>query len=535
MKKTITFAITFAMLANIPVYAQIPQAYWQYQQPFQNAVASNNKQEILKTSNAIINIFNNLPMDNDKAGILFVTYEALYPIYESMGQYDKAIECLKEYVKYGQYLNFTDAVKIGTKRIEKIDPNVEVYALTKDTSKTPYYGMKNEPKSGTYWGRVHSEISDEPMNEESAVSFYVECLQENVADYDYMIRPYDDGKRIIHIALNMPNENSTLNSVLQSSSDAYIKSTMEYLSTLKSPVLLRIGGEMNVWTNLADPQTFKSAYIKIANVARNIAPNVALVFSPNDVSNWNTEIQNYYPEDNYVDWVGVSLYTNKYQSANSPKANEDFSEMFYGNGAYSNPIAKLREIVTLYGNKKPIIITEGGSGHTIKGGENLTDFAKNRINILYTYVNMVYPQVKGIIYFDQDMNNSLYDYALNHNATVKQQYITSGKSNKAFISNQQLNYAYVKAEQYKDNLSEINLYTYCILPGSIIAWTNYYLDGNLIASPRTIPFPCTISSSSLNVGIHDLKVEIKGENGFLKVKEYTIEKGADGMISIHVK
>ena len=92
--------------------------------------------------------------------------------------------------------------------------------------------------------------------------------------------------------------------------------------------------------------------------------------------------------------------------------------MFYGNGAYSNPIAKLKEIVTLYGHKKPIIITEGASGHTIKGGENLTDFAKNRMNILYTYVNMVYPQVKGIIYFDQDMNDSKYDYALNHNATV---------------------------------------------------------------------------------------------------------------------
>ncbi len=535
MKKGIAFALAFSMLASIPVYAQIPQSYWQYQVPFQNAVASNNKQEILSTSNAIIDIFKDLPVDNDKAGILFIAYEALYPVYESMGQYNKAIECLKEYVKYGEYLHFADAVKIGTKRIEKIDPMVEVYALTKDTSKTPYYGMKNEPKSGTYWGRVHSQVSDEPIVTESAMSFYVECLQENIKDYDYLIRPYDDGKRMIHIAFNMPNENATLNSVLQSSSDAYLRSTMEYLSTLKSPVLLRIGGEMNVWTNIADPQTFQQAYIKIANIARNTAPNVALVFSPNDISNWNTDIQRYYPGDAYVDWVGVSLYTNKYQNANNPKANEDFSEMFYGNGAYSNPIAKLKEIVTLYGHKKPIIITEGASGHTIKGGENLTDFAKNRMNILYTYVNMVYPQVKGIIYFDQDMNDSKYDYALNHNATVKQQYITSGANNKAFISNDKAEYAYVKAGSYKDNLAEINLYTYCVLPGNIIAWTNYYLDGKNIASPKTIPFPCSISSNSLSVGTHSLKVEIKGENGFSNVKEYNIVKSADGMVSITSK
>ena len=72
MKKRIAFTLAFSMFASIPVYAQIPQSYWQYQVPFQNAVASNNKQEILSTSNAIIDIFKDLPVDNDKAGILFI-------------------------------------------------------------------------------------------------------------------------------------------------------------------------------------------------------------------------------------------------------------------------------------------------------------------------------------------------------------------------------------------------------------------------------------------------------------------------------
>ena len=57
--------------------------------------------------------------------------------------------------------------------------------------------------------------------------------------------------------------------------------------------------------------------------------------------------------------------------------------MFYGNGAYSNPIAKLKEIVTLYGHKKPIIINitdenmELKINSTIGSMRELIDISKN--------------------------------------------------------------------------------------------------------------------------------------------------------------
>ena len=51
---------------------------------------------------------------------------------------------------------------------------------------------------------------------------------------------------------------------------------------------------------------------------------------------------------------------------------------------------------------EPLIITEFGSYRHINGVKDLTGFEKNRTNILYTYVNMVYPQINGVIYFDYD-------------------------------------------------------------------------------------------------------------------------------------
>jgi len=57
---------------------------------------------------------------------------------------------------------------------------------------------------------------------------------------------------------------------------------MDYLNGLNGPVLLRIGGKMNVWQNLAEASVYKQAFVKIANMARSNAQNVALVFFPND-------------------------------------------------------------------------------------------------------------------------------------------------------------------------------------------------------------------------------------------------------------
>lgn len=528
---TLAFLMLFSCFQS--AMAVIPNGYWKFHDPYEKAVAENNDAEILRLCQETINFLKGYPIDNDIANILYMRYMKMAEIYEKQGNYDLAIKAWKDFIPYAEYRKADDAIKLAKARIIKIDPMTEVYALTQDTSSIPYYGMKNEPKSGTYFGRPSSATGPDLFSNETAVSFYVECLQEKIRDFDYYIRKYADGKRIIQIAFNMPNENDTLIKVLDSSSDAYLKETMQYLNSLNVPVLLRIGGEMNVWTKLADPQTFKNAFIKITKLARQYAPNVATIFSPNDISNWAVDISDYYPGDEYVDWVGVSLYTNKYNVATLTEG-KDHDEMYYSLGKYANPILKLKDIVDRYGSKKPIIITEGGSGHSVVGKNlDLTEFAKSRMNILYTYANMLFPQVKGIIYFDVIPKNSTgYVYAFSKNNAVYEQYKSSIESNKAFIKQIGTTpLAYVKAENYKDNLSEIELYTYCQIIGDPTVSVTYTLDNKVLKSEGTIPYKTVINTNDITKGIHNLVVTVKSGN-YQSVKTYYLEKEGNGTVTI---
>lgn len=525
-------AAVMAAGSCMPVFGAIPQAYWQYQDPFQQAIDSGNKEEAIRLGKEIIGVFEGQETDTDKANILNGVYSKLDTVYESLGRYDEAIAALQKHSEFSQFLGFDDSVKLAQARIKKIDPMTQVYALSTKATGIPFYNSKNEPQNGAYYGRVYTDESKDLVSGESAVSFYVECLQENAESFDYMIRPYADGKRVIHIALNMPQENDTLQTILNSNTDAYFTQTMEYLKSLNTPVLLRVGGEMNAWTKLADANSFKQVFIKIAEKAHQIAPNVAVVFSPNDISNWNVDINDYYPGDQYVDWVGVSLYTNQYRNPNAPAAGADHEEMYYGNGVYANPIAKLRDIVDRYGDRKPIIITEGGSGYRIKGTSDLTNFAKNRIDTLYTYVNMVYPQVKGIIYFDTDVNKSLYSYDLKNSNVILNAYRTNTANNKAFIGENRTPLNYVKAENYHDTMEEVSLYTYCGLRNDIPVTVTYTLDGVNKGTTRQQPYQCSLKSSEIALGAHTLTVQATGDNGYQKIMDYQLTKNADGSITI---
>lgn len=530
------FSVSSTYIAN----AEIPKGYWKYQESFLSAVSTKNDNQIISLGKEIMNVFKDKPMDKDKAGILYSTYEAMYPVYERQGNYELAIAVLKAQIPYGEHLGYTDGVKIAKARIKKIDPMTEVYAVTSNTQSVPYYGMKNEPKNGTYYGRTYSKSGQLPMETETAVSFYVEFLQEGVWEYNYLIEPYANGEKVVQVCLNMPDENDSLKSALQDSANIYLEQTMEYLNSLNCPVLLRIGGEMNVWQNLAEPSLYKQAYVKIADMARNKAQNVALVFSPNDISNWSTNIDDYYPGDSYVDWVGISLYTNKYRNLQTMTPGKDFEEMYYSNGIYANPITKLRDIVDRYGDRKPILISEGGIGNSVyNNGLDLTAFAKEELNVLYTYVNMVYPQVKAIIYFDVYFDNQpdAYVYSISKNSTLMQQYQATVNSNPSFIKKMgEKPLAYVKAGKYNDNRETIELYTYSILPIQTSMAIDYYVDGKAVCTTQTqMPYKCNISTTSISSGVHELKVTVKSGNGYNKVKTYNMKKTDDGKITITEK
>ncbi|OBZ92146.1 glycosyl hydrolase family 5 [Pararhizobium polonicum] len=97
--------------------------------------------------------------------------------------------------------------------------------------------------------------------------------------------------------------------VLAGDYDANVKAISDVVKTLKSPVIIRWGQEMEdksgrfSWSNWP-AQDYISAYKKVAEQFRRDTPTVQIMWSPKGLEG----LEKYYPGDNYVDLVGLSVF-----------------------------------------------------------------------------------------------------------------------------------------------------------------------------------------------------------------------------------
>ncbi len=535
-KRAAAIAVGFSLLGSVAAYGAHPAGYWPYLQAFQQAQQSGDKNAMVSTGEALLNYYSGLPMDTDTAGVRYNVYYNNYSIYEGMGKMQQAKEALQGVIDTGTYLNFTDAVIMAKERIRKIDPKAEVYTVL-STQTAPYYGAKNEPKSGTLYGRCYTEAAESSLHDCSIVSFYVELGSghNSAQDYAWKIDEFDNGSRAILINLNFPSEGGTVSQVNSGSLDGEINETLSYLATLKGPVFLRIGGEMNVWTNKTTPADFKTAYAHIASMARSKAPNAALVFSPSYASPWGEDMESFYPDSSLVDWVGASLYMNKYQFANNMSSAGDANDMYFGLGQYADAVKSLEHVADIAAKyNKPIIVTESGSGYaSSSGGEDLSAFAANRLTELYGTINMVYPQVKAILHFDNNLGGFM--YSLNGNSTVKAAYDKATADNPTLVKSVgQSAPSFVKLNGASGLTGNITLKAYCDVPNQSVTVT-YTIDGAQKGSSSAMPFGVNIDTASLSAGEHTLQVIFKASNGYSVTKTYSMVKDASGAVSFTQK
>jgi hypothetical protein len=176
-------------------------------------------------------------------------------------------------------------------------------------------------------------------------------------------------------------------SVNNGSQDGRITAAAKNLARYGKPMLLRWAWEMNgnwfEWDgshNGDDPGAYARAYRRIHKIFRdNGADNVAFVWSPNwnsapDVS-WN-QMERYYPGDAYVDWAGVSAYN------------------FDG----ESPGTLLKHIVSVYGKRKPVMLTETAAIE--HGGRSKAEW----IEAMSAYVRRT-PAVSALVWFDTDVQH----------------------------------------------------------------------------------------------------------------------------------
>jgi len=167
--------------------------------------------------------------------------------------------------------------------------------------------------------------------------------------------------------------------------DAYFEDAADAVKRFGGPVFISVNHEMNgTWypyseaykkgaTMTADD--FIASWKRIVDVFRRKgANNVAWVWSPNVPDVGGVPFSKYYPGDDYVDWVGVSLYSGE-------------------------AITGLDKIYKAYAARKPFFVTEWATGpDKSKHNRNFPGEAK-WIDEFFKGIEKNYPRVKAISWF----------------------------------------------------------------------------------------------------------------------------------------
>lgn len=409
-----------------------------------------------------------------------------------------------------------------------LDPRTEIYAVTKTPgSDYPYYGAKNEPTGGVYYGRTceggtlpngrYGLINEGEMNGESAASFYYHFTENYSLEYwSYLYGPaIQGGGRVFLLYLNFGEEAETCAKINAGAYDSKMYETFAYLNTLNCPVFVRIGGEMNVWGSQVKPADYIAAYRHVADIARGQAPRAAMVFSPNFSSAYRVDMDTFYPGDQYVDWVGVSLYYNRWSNNGDTQRDE-----FYGVGAYGDALLNVQQVVNLSRlHKKPVIVTEGGSANLFKGSDN-SAWAADRMARAYAFLPMVYPEIKCVVSSDYGEDWSGTKYTFYNNPTVTSAYRQAVSSNPTYV------HSLSDTGSYYTRLSAYNGKWEGTMKLAAYSWSSdkqtatWSVDGQVQAVATDYPYAFELNAGALPAGNHTVSVTFS--NGASKSYSFQI-------------
>ena len=177
--------------------------------------------------------------------------------------------------------------------------------------------------------------------------------------------------------------------------DEYFKQSALAIKQFGGPVFISIDHEMNgTWYPYSEAypgsqttaEDYVAAWKRIVDIFnRNGATNVAWVWSPNVPDVGGVPYQDYYPGDDYVDWIGVSLY-----SGNDPRAMDTIYNQFSA--------------------RKPFFITEWATAPEKNKYNARFPGEVEWVKDFFQTLNENYPRVKAISWFNWNKDDG--DYRL---------------------------------------------------------------------------------------------------------------------------
>ena len=519
MKKIISLILIVLIVLsfNITVFAfKLPNSFWTPNSNYETAITTGNHQDIIKYGNQIISIVNALPDCAEKADILITRYNQVGLSYAEIGDYDSsakmflALNNLAE--NYGD--KYFEYLRPAMPRVNQYTSRAELYT---DGGTSPFYGAKNEKNNGVLFG-LCADAASRPFLENESMMLIYHILGDPFLpiNINYMNEASDKGLAV-EFALNCLYEGTDIQNITSKQGNLQEISNI-FKNYPDMPIYLRFGAEFDVWSNQANPESYKKAFKYVADFFHTRNPNVAIVWSPNQVSGWYINTDDFYPGDSYVDWVGVSLYSQKYFQG--IKNQKDLDQLFFRTGRNSDPVIAVKEIVEKYGNRKPIMISEGGCGHHLMSGgtqiENITDFALARLKEQLYYLPMVYPQIKLMAYFDTYVYGAgeKDDYRLSSNKLMQDEYIKITKQAR-FIQDGysgSTDFAYRKMYEGITVESVFPVSCYAHKYNTDVDSVTYFIDGIYAETSKEIPYTSYINAENLS-GVHTLKAVIQFKNG----------------------
>ncbi len=492
-----------------------PSSYWPLHEAWDAAVAAQDPDQVISVAQQTYDLLNPLGLGMDVCENLEPKCSRASWCSEMKGDIAGAIRWMERQRVFAEWLDqnkhsYKDTLLAIDARMVylKAAQDSKIYVLT-DQAGNSYPGS-GAPASGTLYGSAVTGT----QSGESAVLMYVTFGDSY--GVDYWINYYKDTNPkfaqaaqgdVIELAWNFSPE-GTAGAQAVLAADSYISDSLAAIGSLNATVLLRLGAEMSSW-NDCDPATYIQAFQKVAQAAKRYS-NIKMVFSPNDISNRNVTFADFYPGDQYVDWIGVSTYHNTNYTGSVPAYT--FDAQGYGDDAYYNrgiydrdPLLVLQSLAAFaQEHGKPMMISE--CGFSYQG--DLASFAASQLNWFYSYVNMVYPQVKAVFYFDHDPDDGQYDYALSGSTAAQSAYRSAIANNGAYLAQGQTSGKTWKPLSAVSSASEtLKLAAYASLPGKDPISATYYVDGNAVKTLNTAPFYFELDPSTLSSGKHTVQAK----------------------------
>ena len=543
--RTVSSVILAAMLLSATsLSASYPQKFWGLNEKYAAALNSGDDRGIVTYASQICELFQGR-WDEAAIGIMSSRYYELANAYDRLGEYEKAAEAYRNSIPY--FEKYPELGLDGSENIYIAENKAAIYESTLDLYRTSYgyntyFGAINEKRMGVLYGTNGDGKSRSLMNgSESFVLIYQHFGEEMWALNKTMMKEAAKDGKAIEFALNLTGEGAQIKSV--SSKRGYILDLVKYLESLNTPVFLRFAAEMDVWTTQCAPADYVEAFRYVAKLVHDNSDNIAMVWSPTYARGWMMNVHEFYPGDEYVDWIGVSLYLQAYYNARDDwSEGEKIAMPCYFTGDAALPVKIMNELITAYGDRKPFIISESGAAHTyrefngMKTRKDTTDWAVGRLKMIYAYLPLAYPQIKAIAHFDNVMPNETADFSLSENSTLQKAYLEFTKD-PAFIQSSYSGEANATYEKLGETFSAEQGYTEFRTLASFYGKDNvnvyYYIDGIPVAGSASLPYTVGIDLSNYSIGSHTVTVRAYSGETLLGEKSYVmaVSKAADIFIN----